>query len=275
MNRSALNVVACPQCRGGLTLGDGTDDPVRAGTLFCPHCSREYPIEREIPRFVQAEDLSGLDRRFAHLYDWFSYVYALYSRVAFAFLGGEARNRREVLGRLEPKKGRVLEVSIGPGVNLPYLREMQGISEVYGLDISLGQLQRCQSLCRRRKWDVELFLGNAEQLPFKDDAFDVVFHIGGINFFDDKKAAINEMIRVARPGTHIVVVDETEKGAHSYEVTLPGFRRSFHSGREPVRPPVDLVPGEMEDVRLTDIWRGWFYCLEFRKPLRSPTGPLQ
>lgn len=33
--------------------------------------------------------------------------------------------------------------------------------------------------------------------------FDTVFHVGGINFFNDRARAISEMIRVARPGTKL------------------------------------------------------------------------
>ena len=113
---------------------------------------------------------------------------------------------------------------------------------------------------------MDLFLGTAEALPFKDESFDSVFHIGGINFFSDKRRAIEEMIRIARPGTNIVIVDENERGARLYEQTLPGFRRSFKGGRPPITAPVDLVPSTMQAVRLSDVWRGWFYCLEFRKP---------
>ena len=38
------------------------------------------------------------------------------------------------------------------------------------------------------KWglDAELFLGNAECLPFKDEIFDAVFHVGRVNFFNDR-----------------------------------------------------------------------------------------
>jgi len=46
----------------------------------------------------------------------------------------EEAARREVLDRLEPGGGRVLEVSIGPGVNLPYLIGRPDVSEVHGLD---------------------------------------------------------------------------------------------------------------------------------------------
>jgi len=266
MKRSTLNFVNCPNCHAELVLrAAGGNGAVETGSLFCAECESDFAIVNGIVHFIRLEELSGLNRRFARLYDWFSYVYRPFSRIGLAFLGGEDRNRREIIDRLE-LTGRVLEVSIGPGVNLPYLVGAPGVSEVYGLDISLGQLRRCRSYCRRKGWAVDLFLGNAEDLPFKDNSFDVVFHVGGINFFDNKQKAIEEMIRVARPGAKIVVADETEKGARGYERLLPGFSRAFDGRREAVEAPVDLVPPAMAEIRLDLAWRGWFYCLEFRKP---------
>ncbi len=188
--------------------------------------------------------------------------------MAFAILGTtEDQARFEIMDRLEPH-GKVLEVSIGPGVNLPYLREFPAVRQIYGLDLSNGQLARCRSFARRKGWPVDLYQGNAEALPFQDNAFDSVFHIGGINFFNDKHKAITEMIRVAKPGAKILICDETERGARLYEVTLPGFKQSFKGEREPVKPPVDLVPREMEAVTLDETtWNGWVYSLEFRKPV--------
>jgi hypothetical protein len=74
------------------------------------------------------------------------------------------------------------------------------------------------------------------------------------------------MIRVAKPGTKIVIVDETEKGAVVYRRTSPGFERMFDGKREAITVPVDLVPSNMQQVRVDHVWRGYFYCLEFRKP---------
>ncbi len=265
MRASALDVLACPACHGELAPGAGGVEG-DAGSLRCVSCAAEYPIRGGIAQFIRPDELTGMNRRFAYLYNWFSYVYAAYSRVAMAFIGGEGRNRRDVARRLEPRGGRVLEVSIGPGVNLPYLFALPGVTEVHGLDISPGQLRRCRSLVRRKGWAAELALGTAEALPYKDGAFDAVLHIGGINFFDDRQRAIEEMVRVARPGAKVVIVDEQEKGARFYEGTLPGFKRSFKDERPAVKAPVELVPAAMEEVQLSDIWGGWFYCLEFRKP---------
>ncbi len=267
MRTETLELLACPACHGRLTLEDPGADPIRTGTLRCASCARDYAVEAGIPRFIQPARLEGLNRRFSRVYDWFSWGYRAFSKVAFAYIGmKEETARREVTGRLEPRGGKVLEVSIGPGVNLPYLVGRPDVDGLYGLDISLGQLQRCQSYVRRKGWEVELFLGNGEQLPFRDDSFESVFHIGGINFFNDKKAAITEMIRVAKPEARILICDETERGARAYERFLPSFKRTVGIQREAVVAPVDLVPPEMRDVQVLDVWKGWVYCLEFRKP---------
>jgi short-subunit dehydrogenase/SAM-dependent methyltransferase len=261
-----LDLLACSHCHGQLELkGDFI-----TGSLVCPACDKTYPILDGIPQFVQPTELTGLNRRFARLYDWFSWIYRPFSKAAFAFIGmTEEAGRGEILNRLEPAGGRVLEVSIGPGVNLPFLVDRPDIREIYGLDISLGQLKRCRKLITDRGWQVGLTLGNGEELPYKDNSFEAVFHIGGINFFNNKQKAIEEMIRVARPGARILICDETEKGARGYELTIPGFKRSFDSPRQPITAPVELVPSAMQEVRLFDVWKGWFYCLEFRKPLIS------
>jgi len=263
-SQDLLEVVACPACHGRLTMMENPP------SLHCAACQKCYPVRQGIPYFIQPTELTGLNRRFARLYDWFSWVYRPFSKVAFAAIGmTEAKGRGEVLNRLEPNGGSVLEVSIGPGVNLPYLIDRSDIKRVYGLDISLGQIKSCRSFACKKGWDVKLFLGNAEELPFQDNSFEAVFHIGGINFFNDKKKAIQEMIRVAKPGARILIADESEKGARGYELTIPGFKRSFEGKRQAITPPVDLVPQEMEELRLFDIWKGWLYCIEFRKPFEK------
>ena len=177
---------------------------------------------------------------------------------------------REVLDRLEPGGGRVLEVSVGPGVNLPYLVGRPDVGEVHGLDISSGQLRRCQVLCQKRGWSVPLYLGNAEALPFEDATFDAVFHIGGINFFNDKAKAIAEMVRVAKPGTHIVICDENERVRGPTSALSLASSAPCQGNRQTVSAPVDAVPPGMQEVRVFDVWKGWMYCLEFDTPHPSP-----
>jgi SAM-dependent methyltransferase len=228
MKTNTLKLLACPTCNTLLTLEGTLGDPILTGNLNCAHCARNYQITNGIPHFIESKNLTGFNRRFTGLYNWFSWIYRAFSKLAFAYIGmDEETGRREITDRLDPHSGRVLEVSVGPGVNLPYLVTRADVGEVFGLDISPGQLQRCQSYLTKKEWEVELFLGNGEQLPFQNESFEGVFHVGGINFFNNKKAAIDEMIRVAKPGARILIADETEKGAQGYEKFIPGFKSSF------------------------------------------------
>jgi ubiquinone/menaquinone biosynthesis C-methylase UbiE/uncharacterized protein YbaR (Trm112 family) len=267
MKTTTLNLLTCPVCHGVLTLPIEPGISLESGNLHCSQCEMNYPIEQGIPHFIRPETLSGFNRRFARLYNWFSWGYRAFSKIAFAYIGmDEETGRREITDRLDPRGGNVLEVSIGPGVNLPYLVDRPDVGEVFGLDISLGQLIQCQRYVAKKGWEVNLFLGNGEQLPFQNASFSGVFHVGGINFFNDKQSAIDEMIRVAKPGARILIADETEKGARGYEKFIPGFKKSFNNQRNVIVPPVELVPPEMLETRVFDVWKGWLYCLEFRKP---------
>ena len=162
-----------------------------------------------------------------------------------------------------------METQIGKGDYHQPLLKPPEVGDIYGLDISAAQLNNCRKLVTNREWAVDLFLGKAEELPFKSDSFDSVFHIGGINFFSEKKNAIDEMVRVARPGSKIVIADESEQVAQ----TVARFLRLPHSiqdNKVDTSVPVHLVPEAMKEVRVDGIWKmhGQYhgYRLEFRKP---------
>jgi ubiquinone/menaquinone biosynthesis C-methylase UbiE len=171
--------------------------------------------------------------------------------------------RREILAELEIKpSARVLEVGVGTGANLRYLP--QDI-DFYGLHLSWGMLNKCRKKLKKTRRTVRLFQGEACRLPFRAEVFDCVFHVGGINFFSDPKRAIREMIWVAKPGTKIVISDETKDvvpDSHPTEAYFP-------PGSEAVRCPLDLVPEEMQEIKAREIAGGRLYCLTFRKPAAS------
>jgi ubiquinone/menaquinone biosynthesis C-methylase UbiE len=270
MKQSTLELMCCPYCHSSLLLGvEHEGEIVDHGDLFCPPCERSYPIRNGVAHFVDAQELEGPNRRFARTYDRLAPIYSLFSKVVFFPFGGERKARQEILDRLDLKGGRVLEVAIGTGVNLPYLFESPDVGEVYGVDISTGQLSRCRSLANQRGWPVDLSIAMAEALPFKADTFDDVLHIGGINFFSGQKQAIHEMIRVARPGSKIVIADEAERLAKLVDRS-PVSSSSYRGDGGIETRLIDLVPGTMAETRMEGIWKlhGRYhgYCLEFRKP---------
>jgi len=178
----------------------------------------------------------------------------------------DAVERRKMVAHLKLRPGfRVLEVSIGTGRNVPFIREQVGPSgRIVGLDLAPGMLRRCRRQLRR--WGIEPFLveGNGTKLPFASNTFDAVLHFGAINEFTDKRAAVDEMLRVARPGACVVIGDE---GLH------PQTRQSLR-GKLLLRvspfykhvPPLEDIPPDVQDLGLS-----WFrgdacYLLAFRKP---------
>lgn len=264
MRASTRALLVCPTCRGPLEWFGEPEDAALGGVLVCPRDRLPYPIRNGIPEFINPDRLGGLNQRFSALYDVGSLFYRPVVKLALALMGiREQRARRELLDRLQPHGGTVLEVSIGPGNNLPALVDRPDVGEIVGLDISPGQLRQCRRYARRHHWPVDLVLGNGERLPFADNSFDSAFHIGGINFFDDKAAALAELARVAKPGSRVLVADESERGAQLYE-KFPFFTRVFgDQPRQRVTPPVDDLPTGVSEVEVREIWKGWAYSLEF------------
>ena len=131
-------------------------------------------------------------------------------------------------------------------------------------------LANCQANLRRWQLQADLVRCNAETLPFADSCFDVVFHVGGINFFNDRAQAIREMIRVARPGSRLLIADETEEHVKAAYERGPVTSGYYRNRREPVKPPVDLLPPDMQEVHLeilNVVGKNRLYALTFRKPL--------
>jgi ubiquinone/menaquinone biosynthesis C-methylase UbiE len=224
-----------------------------------------FPVRDGIPVFLEPEKLTGSNQKYNQLYETIGGFYDDIQRVACALRGVSPSDYFwDYLRFLEIHPGdSMLETSIGTGLNYKYLP--RGI-QAFGLDLSMEMLTNCQANLRRWELAVELFQGNAEELPFADNSFDVVFHVGGINFFNDRAKAIREMIRVAKPGSRLLIADETEEHVKSAYERSPVIGRYFKKRQEAVAAPIDMVPTEMWEIHLELLRDGQFYALTFRKP---------
>lgn len=224
----------------------------------------KFPIREGIPVFVEPHEITGINSRFRRIYDRCAPIYDLLSRVGLYILGvSEIELRRDFIASLEIRSGdRVLSTSVGTGSDLPFLPRG---CEFYGLDLSPEMLAICERKMRRLGVPAELFLGLAEHLPFKPGSFDVVYQMGGINFFSDQERAIREMVRVAKKGSKIVIMDETEKVACMLE-HVPGINAWFRHQRRPIVPPTALIPPGMEQLQYRELYDGKAWYLSFRTP---------
>ena len=264
MKSDILALLCDPVTRDSLTIKTESDTSGRLEEFLVNPKTGERFITRDgMPIFLKDVEVTGENKRYQALYDRIAplYDFSTWAYSRWKNMNVETR-LREYLDELEVKPGdRVLEVSVGTGRNLQFLpRE----AKFFGLDISWGMLKQSRRNAAKWKLDLALFMGTAEHLPFKDESFDVVFHFGGINFFNDRAAAICEMIRVAKPGTKFVIGDENEELAKKYEnAPVTG---DFYKRKQAITAPVDLLPPNMQEVRVKNISDGDLYCLSFRKP---------
>jgi SAM-dependent methyltransferase len=94
---------------------------------------------------------------------------------------------------------RVLDMGCGTGEFLD-MAATRG-AEVAGIDAA----QAMVSIGRWRMPGADLRIGSIEDLPWPDDAFDVVTAFNAVQFAADRRAAMREAARVVRPGGHVAV----------------------------------------------------------------------
>ena len=145
----------------------------------------------------------------------------------------------------------VLDIACGTGILAREARRRVGDhGTVAGLDASPGMLAVAQELAP----DVDWREGLADSLPFPAKSFDAVLSQFGLMFFPDRSAAIQEMLRVLRPGGRLAVavwdsLDRSE--AYPIEVALLE-ERAGREAAEALRAP--FVLGDKS--RLVELFEG-------------------
>jgi arsenite methyltransferase len=122
-------------------------------------------------------------------------------------------------------EARVLDVASGPGTSAFFLAERFGC-EVVGVDYSAQSVERANELSASRGTSsrVRFERGDAEKLPFGDEAFDAIVCECAFCTFPDKFAAAREFARVLRQGGHAGISDLTRAAVLPKELeTLLGW----------------------------------------------------
>jgi malonyl-CoA O-methyltransferase len=111
---------------------------------------------------------------------------------------------------------RVVEVGCGKGRFLKTIRAVFPENGYAGTDIS-------KVLLREVPDGIETIEGPMEKISFPDDSFDVVFSVEAIEHSANPRAAIREMIRIAKPGGWVMVIDKEAR--HWGRFRCPSWER--------------------------------------------------
>jgi len=110
------------------------------------------------------------------------------------------RQREKVVPRA---RGRVLEVGIGSGLNLPFYDSTK-VSKVWGLDPAPEMTRMAERAVRSVPFEVEFIGLPGNEIPLEDNSIDTVLVTYTLCTIPDTIPALRHMSRVLRPGGELI-----------------------------------------------------------------------
>ena len=110
--------------------------------------------------------------------------------------------RERVIGAAE---GRVLEIGIGSGRNLPFYGSQ--VREVVGIEPSARLREMAEQAEHKSSTNISLVRASAENIPLDDKSFDTVVTTWTLCSIPDAHRALGEMRRVLKPSGQLLFVE--------------------------------------------------------------------
>lgn len=142
----------------------------------------------------------------------------------------------------------VVDIACGTGALTNAVAEQVGLEgKTVGVDINEGML----NIARSKSSTIEWLNSPAEKLPFPDNSFDRVVSQFGLMYFEDQGAAVQEMIRVLKPGGSLAVA------VWDSLANNPGLAAEEYLWQQVFDEEVDEVPYRLGDkIVLQELFEG-------------------
>ncbi|HEX9366731.1 MAG TPA: methyltransferase domain-containing protein [Vicinamibacterales bacterium] len=198
MTPDLLEILACPDCRGALSLTVSSHDEGRidSGTLRCASCARTFPIVRHIPRFVPADTYAS-----SFGFQWNTFrTTQLDSHTGLPI--SRERLIKESRWTLADLAGRrVLDVGCGAGrfaeVALSAGASLVAMDYSSAVDACFANLGRHPRLC--------VLQADVRHLPLKPESFDYVYCLGVLQHTADPHQTVLALAPPLKHGGRLVL----------------------------------------------------------------------
>jgi SAM-dependent methyltransferase len=149
--------------------------------------------------------------------------------------------RERVIGAAE---GRVLEIGVGSGINLPYYRPP--VREILALEPAPGLITMARRGSRAARTPLSFLEASAEAIPLDSRSVDTVVTTWTLCSIPRAGTALAEMRRVLRPGGRLLFVEHgqaPDAGVRRWQDRLTPAWRSISGGCHLNRPIRAMIEG--------------------------------
>jgi SAM-dependent methyltransferase len=163
---------------------------------------------------------------------------ALRGAPSYVWRAGQQRRLEMILSAAaERSAGRVLVDGCGVGMYLSHLAPLA--AQTVGLDIELARTFEAHALT---PLVAQVVCAAGENLPFRQDHFDLVLSHEVLEHVQDDRLALQEIVRVLRPGGRLVLFCPNR--GYPYETHGIYWRGRYHFGNIPL---VNYLPRRWRD----------------------------
>ena len=140
------------------------------------------------------------------MFDNISGKYDLLNRILS--MGIDVRWRKKLLNQSKANPKTVLDIATGTGdLAIQIAKSTQ--AQITGFDLSAGMLEVVRKKEAKEKLDdrIEMIQGDAENMPFENNSFDVITVAFGVRNFENLKKGLDEIYRVLKPGGKFIILE--------------------------------------------------------------------
>lgn len=176
-------------------------------------------------------------------------------------------------------------LDVGCGAGQTALPAAKNGARVTGIDLAENQIAHARRRAQEAGLDIRFDVGDAEDLPYSDESFDIAISLIGAMFAPRPEKVVSEFARVLKPGGRLCMANWTA-------ASMPGQMLKCVSRFVP--PPPGMVPpvlwgdedtvkqrlsNEFTDIRLTrrmyPHWHYPFNAAELVALFRAKYGPVR